>query len=96
MVCTGGVWLRRPASLGLGYGRKMLGEKPDDFRVVCTNFHCNFLSGFSLIKQGEDGILNLLGDGLHDEMAEAGGVSSLYLEPNWVWYDTIRLISCFI
>ena len=58
MACTGGVWLRRSASLGLGNGRQMLGEKPDDFRVVYTNFQCDFLSGFALIKQGEDVILS--------------------------------------
>ena len=74
----------------------MLREKPDDFRVVYTNFQCNFLSEFALIKQGEDVILSLLGHGLHDEMAEARGVLGLYLEPNWVLYDTIEILSCFI
>ena len=74
----------------------MLGEKPDDFRVVCTNFQCSFLSGFALIKQGEDVIPSSLGDGLHDQMGEAGGVLGLYLEHNWVWYDTTTLVSCFV
>ena len=60
----------------------MLREKPDNFRVVYTNLQCNFVSGFALIKQGEDVILTLLGDGLHDEMAEAGGILGLDLEPN--------------
>ena len=60
----------------------MLGGNPDDLRVMYTNFQCNFVSGFALIKQGEDVILTLLGDGLHDEMAEAGGILGLDLEPN--------------
>ena len=71
----------------LGMVEQCWGENPDDLRVVYTNFQGDFLSGFALIKQGEDVILSLLGDGLHDEMAEAGGVLGLYLEPNWVWYD---------
>ena len=50
------------------------GAKPDDFRVVYTNSWSDFLSGSALIKQGEDVIMSLLGDGLHDELAEAGAL----------------------
>ena len=72
MACTGGVWLRRSASLGLGNGRTMLEAKPDEFKIVYTSFQCYFLSGFALIQWGEDVILSLLGDGLHQQSRPVG------------------------
>ena len=51
----------------------MLGPKPADCGVVYINFLCDFSAGLALIKQGENVILSLLGDGFHDGLAEAGG-----------------------
>ncbi len=60
----------------------MLGAKPAHCGIVYTNFQCDFSARLSLIKQGENVILSLLGDGLHDGMAEAGGVLGLNFELN--------------
>ncbi len=49
----------------------MLGAKPAHCGIVYTNFQHDFSARLSLIKQGENVILSLLGDGLHDGMAEA-------------------------
>ena len=59
-----------------------LGAEPTDCGVVYTNFQCDFSAGFALIKQGENVILSLLGDGFHDEMEESGGVLGPNFEPN--------------
>ena len=41
-----------------------------------------FSVGLALIRQGKNVILKLLGDGLHDGMAEAGGVLCLNFKLN--------------
>ena len=62
----------------------MLGVKPAHCGIVYTNFQHGFSARLSLIKQGENVILSLLGDGLHDGMAESGGVLRLNLRLNVV------------
>ena len=70
--------------LGLWNGRMMLGAEPVHCRVVHTNSKCNFSAGLALVKQGENIILGLLGDGFHDGMAECGGVWGLDFKLNGV------------
>ena len=60
----------------------MLVAKPAHCGIVYINFQCNFFARLPLIKQGENVILSLLRDGLHDGMAEAGGVLGLNFELN--------------
>ena len=62
----------------------MLGVKPDYCGVVYTSFQCSLSARLALIKQGGNVNLSLLGDGLHDGMAESGGVLGLNLRLNVV------------
>ncbi len=60
----------------------MLGANSVNCGGVDINFQHDFHEGLALIKQVENVILSLLGDGLHDGVAEAGGVLCLNFKLN--------------